>query len=152
MSDRFDVLVVGGGPAGASTAYWLARAGHSVCVVERKTFPRDKTCGDGLTPRAVHQLQEMGLGPSLERFHRYDGLRAIAHGISLELEWPQHPIYPSYGYVVKRRDLDDRVAGHADAAGAVLGQGTEAVQPVIEEGLARGAVVKVKESGTAEEV
>ena len=56
-----DVLVVGGGPAGAAAGYWLARHGHDVTVVERKTFPREKTCGDGLTPRAVHQLDEMGL-------------------------------------------------------------------------------------------
>ena len=56
-----DVLVVGGGPAGAAAGYWLARHGHDVTVVERKTFPREKTCGDGLTPRAVKQLDDMGL-------------------------------------------------------------------------------------------
>ena len=49
-ADRYDVLVVGGGPAGAATGYWLAQAGHDVLVVEKKTFPREKTCGDGLTP------------------------------------------------------------------------------------------------------
>lgn len=153
MSDtRFDVLVVGGGPAGASTGYWLARAGHSVCVIERKDFPRDKTCGDGLTPRAVHQLEEMGLGHDLTRFHRYDGLRAIAHGISMELKWPEHPVFPSYGYVVKRRDLDEMVADHAAAAGAVLRQGTEAIAPIIDDGLVRGATVKVKATGATEEI
>src|SRR5690348_16304508 len=102
MTRRHEVLVVGGGPSGASTAFWLARAGHDVCVVERKRFPREKTCGDGLTPRAVHQLEEMGLGEALTRYHRFDGLRACAHGITLELSWPQHPVYPSYGYVVRR--------------------------------------------------
>ena len=89
------MLVIGGGPSGAATSYWLAEAGHDVVFVERKTFPREKTCGDGLTPRAVHQLQEMGLGERLDDFHRYDGLRACAHGIELELHWPQHPVYPS---------------------------------------------------------
>jgi len=99
-----DVLVVGGGPAGASAAYWLAEAGHDVVVLERKTFPREKTCGDGLTPRAVKQLADMGLEEAVARdHHRFDGLRAVAHGITLELQWPSHPIYPSHGYVVRRR-------------------------------------------------
>ncbi len=55
-----DTLVVGGGPGGSAAAYWLARAGRSVMLVEKKEFPREKTCGDGLTPRSVHQLDEMG--------------------------------------------------------------------------------------------
>jgi len=66
-----DLLVVGGGPAGAATAYWAARSGLDVVIVEKKAFPRDKTCGDGLTPRGVHQLVEMGLADSLEPFHRF---------------------------------------------------------------------------------
>ena len=125
-----DLLVVGGGPAGAATAYWAATHGLDVVVVERKTFPRDKTCGDGLTPRAVHQLEVMGLGPTLERYHRFEGLRAIAHGRTLEMAWPDHSTYPSYGYVVRRCDLDAFVADHAVTAGATLLQGTEAVRPV----------------------
>ena len=70
--ERFDVVVVGGGPAGASAAYWLAEAGHHVVVVEKKRFPREKTCGDGLTPRAVRQLNEMGLADRLEEYHRLE--------------------------------------------------------------------------------
>ena len=62
---RHDVLVIGGGPAGAASSYWLAEAGHDVVFVETKPFPREKTCGDGLTPRAVHQLDEMGLADRL---------------------------------------------------------------------------------------
>ena len=60
-----DVLVIGAGPSGSSCAYWLAKAGHDVVLVERKAFPREKTCGDGLTPRSVRQLQDMGLGQEL---------------------------------------------------------------------------------------
>ena len=104
-----DVLVIGGGPAGAAAGYWLAREGHDVTIVERKTFPRDKTCGDGLTPRAVHQLGEMGLGEQLQRYHRYHGLRATGMGRELELEWPAHPVYPQHGYVVRRRELDQKI-------------------------------------------
>jgi len=109
-TDRWDVLIVGAGPSGAAAAYWLAEAGHRVLVVERKRFPRDKTCGDGLTPRAVRQLEDMGLGSRLTGHLRFDGLRSYAHGITLELNWPEHPDFPSYGYVVRRRDLDAMVA------------------------------------------
>ena len=122
---RHDVLVVGGGPAGASCAYWLAEAGHDVVFVERKRFPREKTCGDGLTPRAVKQLHDMGLAEPLSAFHRYDGLRAVAHGITMELQWPDHPEFPPYGYVVRRRDLDGLVADRAAAVGATVWQGAE---------------------------
>ena len=71
----WDALVVGAGPAGAAAAYWLAEAGHRVLVVEKKRFPREKTCGDGLTPRAVKQLHDMGLADPLTDHLRYDGLR-----------------------------------------------------------------------------
>ena len=150
--DRTDVLVVGGGPAGAATSYWLARAGHHVTCVERKTFPRDKTCGDGLTPRAVKQLTDMGLYDALTPYHRYTGLRAVAHGVTLELEWPRHPIYPDHGFVVRRRDLDQLVFAHATEAGAHGHQGTEAVAPIIRNGLVSGAVVKDKATGTTREI
>jgi menaquinone-9 beta-reductase len=152
-ADRHDVLVVGGGPAGAAAGFWLAKAGHDVCVLERKAFPRDKTCGDGLTPRAVHQLREMGLEPAIAaRHHRHDGLRAEAHGITLELPWPDHPVFPSYGYVVRRRDLDQMVAEQAAAAGAAVRQSSEAVRPLTRDGHVIGALVKDKASGETREV
>src|SRR5436190_342353 len=144
--ERFDVVVVGGGPAGASAAYWLAEAGHDVLVVERKRFPREKTCGDGLTPRAVRQLVDMGLSERLEDCQRFDGLRSIGHGVELELAWPDHPEFPSYGYVVRRRDLDEMVADVAVKAGVTLWSATEAVEPLVEDGFVRGAIVKRKDS------
>ncbi|MFI5044246.1 MAG: geranylgeranyl reductase family protein [Acidimicrobiales bacterium] len=150
---RHDLLVIGGGPAGSATAYWAALSGLDVVVVEKKDFPRDKTCGDGLTPRAVHQLLDMGLEQKLSEFHRFDGLRAIGHGRTLELRWPEHSVYPSYGYVVRRCDLDAFVADHAVAAGATLHQGTEATAPVFDEtGRLAGAKVLDKESGESREI
>ena len=142
-----EVLVVGGGPAGAAAGYWLARHGHDVTIVERKSFPREKTCGDGLTPRAVHQLGEMGLAEGLTKFHRYNGLRATGMGRELELEWPSHPIYPQHGYVVRRRELDTMVARNAEAAGARLLEGHEAVEAIVERGFVRGAVVQTHADG-----
>jgi geranylgeranyl reductase family protein len=152
-AERHDVLVVGGGPAGAAAGFWLAKAGHDVCVLERKAFPRDKTCGDGLTPRAVHQIREMGLEPAIAaRHHRHDGLRAEAHGITLELPWPEHPVFPSYGYVVRRRDLDQMVAEQAAAAGAAVRASSEALRPLTRDGLVTGALVKDKASGETREI
>src|SRR2546421_8915838 len=91
-----DVLVVGAGHSGAACAYWLAEAGHDVLLVEKKRFPREKTCGDGLTPRAVKELDDMGLGDALAGHHRFVGLRSIAFGRTLELEWPATPDFPRH--------------------------------------------------------
>ena len=130
-----DVLVIGAGPAGAAASYWLANAGWDVVVLEKKHFPRVKTCGDGLTPRSVLQLEQMGLADDLATHHRFHGLRALAFGKELLLDWPHHPGYPGYGYVVTRKDLDALVAGRAEKAGATLWQGAEAVSPL---GASRG--------------
>ncbi len=152
MPPLHDVLVVGGGPGGASSAYWLAEAGHDVVVVEKRTFPREKTCGDGLTPRAVRQLADMGVEEHLAGSHRYHGLRAVGHGTTLELAWPEHPQLPSHGYVVRRRDLDQLVAAQAVKAGAALWQGAEALAPVLDDGRVVGASIRRKGSGATEEV
>jgi geranylgeranyl reductase family protein len=151
-STGYDVLVVGAGPAGAAAGYWLAERGHRVLIAEKKRFPREKTCGDGLTPRAVRQLHDMGLAERLEPMHRYDGLRSMAHGVTLELPWPDHPDFPSYGYVVRRRELDELVANGAVKAGAELRLGAEAVEPVVEGGIVTGAVLADKDGGTSERV
>ncbi len=128
-----EVVVVGGGPAGAAAAYWLARRGHSVVVAEKKAYPREKTCGDGLTPRAIHQLTEMGFDFDTPDLHRIVGLRAYAGDLKLELPWPQHTIYPDWGAVIRRADLDMQVAMLAEKQGAVVRQRTTAA-PVIEAG------------------
>src|SRR5437763_12515451 len=150
VMDRYDVLVVGGGPSGAACAYWLADAGHDVLLLEKKRYPREKTCGDGLTPRSVKQLHDIGLAAELAGHHRFDGLRSIAFGRTLELRWPEHPDFPSYGYVVTRKDLDHLVAQRAEKAGATLWEGAEAIEPLVESGLVRGARVKRKDHGDAD--
>jgi geranylgeranyl reductase family protein len=144
-SRRCDVLVVGGGPSGAACAYWLANAGHDVVMVERKRYPREKTCGDGLTPRSVQQLEDMGLTDELAGAgHRFQGLRSHGFGRTLELTWPDHPDLPRYGYVITRKDLDALVAERATKAGATVWEGAEATEPLVEAGLVRGARVKAK--------
>ncbi len=154
-----DVLVVGAGPAGAAAAYWLASSGIDVLVVEKKHFPREKTCGDGLTPRSVHQLEQMGLADELAPHHRYVGLRAHAYGRAITMSWPAHPGLPAHGYVITRADLDGLVAARAEKAGAVLWQGAEAVAPLAGQATspvgpprAGGAVVKDRDRSTTTEV
>ncbi len=154
-----DLLIVGGGPAGAATAYWAASSGLDTVIVERKVFPREKTCGDALTPRAVHQLEAMGLKEHLEHYHRFEGLRVVAHGRTLEMGWPEHPVFPSYGFVVRRSDLDTFVARQAVLAGATLLEGTDALRPIevdqpqsssspMGSGRISGAIVADKDTGT----
>lgn len=152
MDNQYDVVVVGAGPSGSAAAYWLAKAGHDVLVVEKKQFPREKTCGDGLTPRSVKQLRDMGLGEELSRHHRIAGLRTVAFGRAIDIPWPDHPDLPTDGYVVTRHDLDHSVSLHAIKVGATLWQSTEALSPVFENGVLRGAVVKSKETGKTSEV
>jgi len=151
-ADAYDVLVIGGGPSGAAAGYWLADRGHRVLIVEKKRFPREKTCGDGLTPRAVRQLHDMGLAEPLSEFQRFDGLRSIGHGVTLELAWPEHTDFPSYGYVVRRRDLDEMVAARAVKAGATLWPAAEALAPVVEDGVVAGATVRRHDTGAVESV
>jgi geranylgeranyl reductase family protein len=153
----FDAVIVGAGPSGSSCAYWLARAGWSVCLIEKKDFPRVKTCGDGLTPRSVHQLAQMGLEPAVAaNGHRYNGLRTFGFGASLEMNWPEHPVFPNYGYTITRFNLDGMVAQRAVEHGAVLLSGVEATDLFEardsahgELRAASGVVVKEKATGTS---
>src|SRR3954463_13702276 len=84
-----DVIVVGAGPAGSTTAYYLAKSGLDVLLLEKTAFPREKVCGDGLTPRAVKALVKMGVDTSEdEGWIRNKGLRILGGGMRLEMPWP----------------------------------------------------------------
>jgi geranylgeranyl reductase family protein len=124
-----DVLVVGAGPAGSAAAAWAARQGSDVVLADAATFPRDKTCGDGLTPRAVAELERLGLQEWLTGFARNRGLRAAGFGQELYLPWPGGSL-PSYGSAVPRTVLDDRIREVALDAGATGVQGARAVDVV----------------------
>ena len=150
MGSNPQVLVVGGGPGGAAAGYWLAKAGVAVTVVEKKTYPRDKTCGDGLTPRAIHQLLDMGFEFDIPQLHRINGLRAYAGDMKIEIPWPEHTKYPNWGAVIRRADLDMQVAQLAEKQGAVVRDGTEAVA-VVEAGELTGVELNIKGAdGTVE--
>ncbi len=111
-------------------------------MIDRRSLPRGKACGGALTPRATHQLIDMGLGPSLDTWHRHVGITVAANERPVQLNWPTHPVFPPHGHVVRRRQFDQMVANHAVAAGAQLLEQHEAKEPIAERGFVRGAMVQ----------
>ena len=127
------MIVVGAGPSGSTAAYYLAQAGLDVLLIEKSRFPRDKVCGDGLTPRAVKSLIALGVDVSEEAgWLRNKGLRVIGGGMRLELDWPELSSYPGYGLVRTRASLDEQLARRAQAAGAKLLEGTTVTGPLLD--------------------
>ena len=128
MNQR-DLLVIGGGPAGAAAAIVAARAGLNVTLFEKGPHGRDKVCGDGLTPRAVAALEELKIDMSAA--HRIDGLRMIAGKRTRELAWPTTDRFPAHGAVWPRNRFDTHLIDVAIEAGAEVRFDTEAL-PVLE--------------------
>jgi menaquinone-9 beta-reductase len=128
-----DVIVVGAGPAGSTAAYHLANAGLDVLLLEKTAFPREKVCGDGLTPRGTKQLLALGIDVSEENgWVRNRGLRIQGGGTTLTLDWPDLAAYPNYGLTRTRLDFDDMLARHAVKAGARLLERTNVTGPLLD--------------------
>jgi geranylgeranyl reductase family protein len=121
----------------------LAWHGHAVTLIERQPMPRPKACGNALTPRALHQLRDMSLPPTaLAGAHRTVGVRAIGRNHKVDVAWPEHDVYPDYGLVMQRHVLDAAVLSHAATRGVNVIEGYEAVQPIVDRGFVRGAIVQ----------
>ena len=133
MTDKFDVAIVGGGPAGSTAAYHLAARGRRVLVIDKARVPREKVCGDGLTPRAVRCLHEMGVDTEGPEWARADGLRIIGGGVTLELPWPDLNAWPDEGLVQTRLDFDSLLLDHARKAGAEVWEETEVTGPLVDD-------------------
>ena len=144
-ADEADVIVVGAGPSGSTTAYYLAQAGLDVLALEKSRFPREKVCGDGLTPRGVKTLVAMGINVSeQDGWVRNKGLRVIGAGKRLELPWPELSSYPGYGLVRPRTDLDQMLAERARQAGARVCEGVTVTGPVLDDRTGRIVGVTAK--------
>ena len=122
---RCDAVIVGGGPAGASTAIRLARRGLDVCVIDRSRFPRPKACGEFLSPGATPILEELGVREAVDAAgaRRLARVRIVAHGAEVELDFPDDAGAPPWGYSLSRGRLDAILIEAARAAGARVVEG-----------------------------
>jgi len=149
--DSADVIVVGAGPAGSATAFYLASAGLDVLVLEKSRFPREKVCGDGLAPRAVKALTGMGVPLSQsDGWVRSKGLRIVGGGGRIELNWPELSSFPGYSLVRSRLDFDQILVRHAEKSGARVLEGVNVTGPVRDDRTGRVIGVTANETSNGE--
>jgi len=109
-------------------------AGLDVLLLEKAAFPREKVCGDGLTPRAVRELTTLGIPtPAEDGWIKNRGLRIVGGAVRLELPWPDLASFPPYGLVRTRKDFDAILARHAIKHGARLHESTNVTEPILDE-------------------
>ena len=147
-----DVLVVGAGPGGSAAAYHLARHGIDVTLVDKASFPREKVCGDGLTPRSVGAIQRMGIDTDDPGFERVLGLRVHSKDVTVDLPWPELRTWPDFGLVMPRLGFDQLLLERAKKAGAHAVEATEARRPLVEDGWVVGAETVQADAPGAEPV
>lgn len=128
-----DVLVVGAGPAGSAAATWAARRGYGVVLADAAVFPRDKPCGDGLTPRAIGELELLGLGDWIRERGVHRGVRLCGWRREVEFDWPGGSL-PVVSSAVPRIELDDKIRSNAVKAGAHMVEGAKAVSATQSDG------------------
>jgi menaquinone-9 beta-reductase len=143
---RYDAVVVGAGPAGAATATHLARGGAQVLLCDRATFPRDKACGGGLTPRGVGALERLKIALDPTDAIEVGGLEMSTGDRSLAVSFPSTSKWPSIGLVGRRSVIDQKILDAAIDAGVDVRFGTRVLGPLFEDAVCRG--VRVRDNGT----
>ena len=152
MAQRYDVAIAGGGPAGSAAAWEAVKTGARVVVLDKAEFPRDKPCGDGLTPRAVSFMQKMGLADRVAKFHRLNRA-TIFSPTEWELSFPRRPGMPHHGHGIRRSELDTMLLRNAQVAGAEVREGAEIVAPIVDDaGRVTGVTLKTGERVLADAV
>lgn len=139
--DYADVVVVGAGPGGSSAAAHLAARGRDVVLVDKDAFPRDKVCGDGLTPRVVKELLDLGLVAEakgqVDGWATQRGLRIHGGHTVMELPWPDLDDWPAWGATCTRTVFDHTLVRLAQQRGAALWEDTTVTGPVWRDGSER---------------
>jgi geranylgeranyl reductase family protein len=125
-----DILIVGAGPAGSAMAYFLAAQGFDVLLVDKTDFPRDKTCGDGVSPRALRVLHDMGLADRVDaQGYRVNRIAIFApNGRAVVAPAPAFGHLPNFALVLPRYQLDDIIRTRAVEAGAHFAPQTAAIE------------------------
>lgn len=146
-----EVIVVGAGPSGSTAAMALAQQGHDVLMIDRKQFPRDKTCGDGIPVGAIELLYELGMKERIEAADFYPVDRLLLSSPS------QHEIIANLhrgatgadSCIVPRYIFDNVIYNHAIDSGVDFCQ-AQVKEPIIEGGKVKG--VRVKSNGTLQDI
>lgn len=134
---RTDVLVLGGGPAGSTVATLLARAGARVLLLEKDSFPRNKVCGEFVSPEGRAVLERLGLAEAMRAAGAANidrCLISIPKGKAVEFSLPDIPHVGRTAVGVTRARLDQALLQLAAASGADVQERMEAVAPLVEGG------------------
>ncbi|QIN80163.1 FAD-dependent oxidoreductase [Rubrobacter marinus] len=153
MQNGFDLVVVGAGPGGMGTAYYAARLGLRVLLVEKDRFPRDRVCGDGMLAQTVAEMERLGLGDYLAEEHHgvIEGFNIRTKTARFSEGLPPDP-RASRGYVVRRSEFEPKIMERTLAAGATLREGVEARRVLRSPAGETRGIELLDESGAPEQI
>ncbi len=144
LADSYDVAIAGAGPAGTSAAIHLAEHGARVLIVEQKSFPRAKLCGEFISPECLSHFERLGVasqmisagGASLNQTVFYS---CSGHSISVPSEWFGHE---RSALGLSRAEMDQKLLQRARSVGVVVFEASQVTDLVLDRGVVRGIRVK----------